>query len=166
MRLQQRPLISLPRRIAQACEREAHRAFPLETGGVLMGKSTSALHLIHEMIGPGPGAKHTSCTFLPDAEWQWREIARLFNATQGSTTYIGDWHTHPNARRASLSDLDLSAMIEVLTDPKSRTSRMLVIILYGGRKAWKWAAWSAIHDAGAKGSKKMIVEPAKLSLVD
>lgn len=131
-----------------------------------MGKAMPDWYVIHEIIGPGPKAEHTRRTFLPDAEWQWHEIARLYNATQGSTTYIGDWHTHPNSGKALLSDLDISAIVDVLTDPKSQTDAVIVIILCGGRRVWRWAAWTAVLDGSAEGRKRLIVETADLKLID
>jgi integrative and conjugative element protein (TIGR02256 family) len=78
-------------------EEETERTCPLETGGVLIGYWVRQVHevVIIKSIGPGPKATHTPKSFVPDYEWQEKEIARIYTESGRYYTYLGDWHSHP-----------------------------------------------------------------------
>lgn len=153
----------IPDNVASACEQEARRLFPLETGGVLMGEIADNESLsVRSMIGPGPGAEHARDSFKPDAAWQWREIAQVFTSSAGSVTYIGDWHTHPRVAGATLSKLDLKAIFEILSDPRSGTRKIATVVLSGGRSFWKWHAWAATLTGSNEDRDRVVVRRADL----
>ncbi len=58
---------------------EVERVFPKETGGVLVGYWATQFTdvIIVDVIGPGPKAVLNSDAFLPDAEYQEKELARI-----------------------------------------------------------------------------------------
>ncbi len=144
MWLRVKPIVSVPACIVAACEAEARRRFPLETGGAFMGRRRSAdTFAVVEMIGPGPGAHHGRTSFQPDARWQWSEMARLFKASGGDMTFLGDWHSHPGSPRANLSGMDLAAIREILRDPRTGEDAILSAVVFGGPARWGWSVWRA-----------------------
>lgn len=79
---------------------EVHRAYPLETGGILLGYWAVPFTevVITDVIGPGPDAMHCEDRFVPDAEYQERELARRYQEASQLYGYLGDWHSHPSGR--------------------------------------------------------------------
>jgi integrative and conjugative element protein (TIGR02256 family) len=76
--------------------REAQSAFPLETGGLLLGWSPQpGAVVISRIIGPGPQARHRATSFTPDAAWQEERLAEAYEQAGRRLHYLGDWHTHP-----------------------------------------------------------------------
>ncbi|WP_170865260.1 MULTISPECIES: Mov34/MPN/PAD-1 family protein [Hymenobacter] len=94
---------------------EAMRRMPCETGGILLGYwSTPQEAVITAIIGPGPKAVHRKRSFQPDSTYHEREIARHYEESGRTETYLGDWHTHPKAG-AYMSSKDESTL-RVLAD--------------------------------------------------
>jgi len=89
--------IRLARALLRQLRAESLRTFPNETGGILMGWWSADDHgaTVRSVIGPGPKAQHGRYTFIPDDEWQEREVARLYQESGRTLSYLGDWHTHP-----------------------------------------------------------------------
>ena len=142
-----RPRLIIARHLCEACEEEARRAFPLETGGAFMGRmSVDGDFVVEHMIGPGPLADHRRSSFEPDAAYQWDEMARWHRSTAGTGAYLGDWHTHPRHWRGVLSSLDRQALAEILQDPRTQSSAIVNTILSGGRRRWRWTAYAASFD--------------------
>jgi len=79
---------------------EANRRAPLETGGMLLGYVSPGGDpeqvMVEAVLGPGPAARHAKNRFDPDAGWQERELAGRYEKSGRITTYLGDWHTHPD----------------------------------------------------------------------
>ena len=75
--------------------KESIRSFPLETGGMLIGRFDGNCAVITNATGPGPKAEHTPTEFKRDGEYsQWvldKAVAKL----DGTQDYIGEWHSHP-----------------------------------------------------------------------
>lgn len=115
---------------------EATLRSPLETGGVLMGRWVGEQPRVSSVIGPGPKASHHSHGFTPDYDFQEGEIARRFRISSGVETYLGDWHTHPGASRASPSSQDRRTLGKIARDPASQTTQPLMMILIGGPDQW------------------------------
>lgn len=120
---------------------EATLLSPLETGGVMMGRWAVGQAWVSSVIGPGPNASHRSHGFTPDYDFQEGEIARRFRASSGAETYLGDWHTHPGASRASPSSQDRHTLGKIARDPASQTTRPLMMILVGGPDRWTPASF-------------------------
>jgi integrative and conjugative element protein (TIGR02256 family) len=99
---------------------EAYRSLPNETGGILLGywSVSSNAAVVTNVLGPGPAADHRPMSFSPDADFQVGEIARVFNASGGVQTYLGDWHTHPNGR-AYLSGRDIATLRTIAEYPEA-----------------------------------------------
>lgn len=123
---------------------EANRRTPLETGGVLMGywSPDGAQVVVTAVVGPGPRAIHARSRFVPDAKYHEAEVARIYAASGRLHTYLGDWHTHPDAA-AYLSSTDLSTLHRIGAYPAARASTPLMLVL-GGGPAWSIAGWIAL----------------------
>lgn len=103
--------------------------FPLETGGVLLGRAHETDVQVEHVIGPGPGATHERYRFTPDAAWQANEVADLWSA-DNTVAYLGDWHTHPEGT-TRLSDLDAQTARDIAASQAARqpTPVMMVVAL-------------------------------------
>ena len=74
---------------------QSRHCAPNETGGVLMGYTTSKGVVITDVIGAGPNAKHTRSSYAPDLEFDYREISAIYEESGRMHAYVGDWHMHP-----------------------------------------------------------------------
>lgn len=140
--------VHFSRSLLHVCEHEVTRMFPLESGGVLMGRRTGdAEWQVDHIVGPGPAARHARFRFSPDLEYQRDEIARRFVDTQGRSTYLGDWHSHPKARHGQLSYLDRRALGKIMDAPAAQCPAPLMMILWGEPSAWTPTIWVALEDS-------------------
>lgn len=137
------PVMWLPRPLHAQCVEDAARWRPLETGGVLMGYWNGQAAVITALIEPGPNAIRETHNFEPDHPWQLGEIARRFNASAGRETYLGDWHTHPNASTGRLSGTDRRVLGAIIDKPEARTPRPIMMILFGAEADWSACVWVA-----------------------
>lgn len=119
-------------RIALAMTAEASRAFPRETGGILIGygDERSSQSVVRACIGPGPRAVHGRSHFLPDHAYHEREVARLYAESGRVWSYLGDWHTHP-CGGASLSWKDRHTLARIARSAEARAPRPLMVLLAG-----------------------------------
>src|SRR3712207_2886776 len=95
--------LTLPGALFASIVDEAYQHFPLETGGLLLGR-TGPERLVTCVIGPGPNATHERFRFNPDQRWQEDAVAAAWKVDR-DLEYLGDWHTHPTGR-PRLSKLD------------------------------------------------------------
>jgi integrative and conjugative element protein (TIGR02256 family) len=119
---------------------EAARAFPFETGGVLMGYQVRTEVVVSDIIGPGPNAKHSKTSYMPDHEYQDLEVARVYAESGRRTTYLGDWHTHPNGR-LYLSRTDLNTLKSISAHSPARMREPVMAIVAGTVDDWRMGAW-------------------------
>lgn len=125
----------MPRGIQQQLEELAQQWGSLEVGGVLAGYWNNDAAVITHFVGPGKNAKHEAWTFVPDHAFHEQEIARLYAASQGTTIYLGDWHTHPSGV-ARLSPLDKRTLRAIADAPEARCPQPLMVLLAGSGAAW------------------------------
>ena len=117
---------------------EADRAFPLETGGVLVGYiADSGEPVVFDIVGPGPKATHRKKRFLPDHAWQCRRLDTLFEQSSGTWVYLGDWHTHPNGS-SQLSWLDRRTLQNIAKHHQAEIPHPLMMIGSGFTMNWSW----------------------------
>lgn len=135
--------VLLPQSELDGMMREAERAFPNETGGVLLGYRDPDDDRIQVMfaVGPGPLAMHEPVRFQPDSKWQEEEIARLYHQSGRIATYLGDWHSHPHGSTRT-SKLDRSTARRIARHRPARAPRPLMLILAGTPGGWTPAAHS------------------------
>lgn len=118
-------------------EEEADRHYPLETGGVLVGYWVTSTELvILEASGPGVAADHRSHGFKPDDDYHIRWIADRYRSSEGTHTYLGDWHTHPNAKAAVLSSADRRTLRAIADHKEARAPTPVLVIMVGKDGAW------------------------------
>jgi len=121
---------------------EADRAAPDETGGMLLGyiaPDSDPEHVVIEtVIGPGPSAKHSRHRFEPDAEWQQEQMADIYAGSGRTTTYLGDWHTHPGGVPVP-SQRDRKTARRIARRKSARAPRPLILIL-GSNEDDEWSA--------------------------
>lgn len=118
---------------------ESNHWYPKETGGILMGYWAGRDVVITDFVGPGPKAVHKRYSFTPDSKWQEAEIARIYNESGRVTTYLGDWHSHPDST-AALSLKDLVTLLRVATHKPARAPKPIMCILHNNPK-WELVVW-------------------------
>ena len=112
--------------------REAQRAYPLETGGLLLGWTTGpGTVVISRVIGPGPRASHRATSFTPDAAWQERQLADAYEQAGRRLHYLGDWHSHPRGT-IRLSGIDRATLRRIAGHPDARAAHPVMAVLAGG----------------------------------
>lgn len=121
---------------------EAGRAYPLETGGVLIGywAPQGREVVVVKSIGPGPCAKHFRAGFEPDYSFHEAQVAKFFRASKGICAYLGDWHTHPDSADPIPSFKDRRTMKRIATHREARAPEPLMAIL-GGSGPWSISIW-------------------------
>ena len=142
MALPIRPFLWIPRRQLEQMETLASEKYPLETGGVLIGYTGGLAGtevVIVAVTGPGPNAQHTETSFEPDHEYQAQKIARIYRASKGVNTYLGDWHSHPNSP-ADLSRRDKKTLKHIAGHAPARMARPVMAIL-GDDSPWALKVW-------------------------
>jgi integrative and conjugative element protein (TIGR02256 family) len=120
----------------------ASAKYPLETGGVLIGYTGGPGGdevVVAAITGPGPRARHAATAFEPDHEYQTGEIARIYRASGGVNTYLGDWHTHP-AAAPDLSRRDKKTLTRIASHREARLDRPVMAIL-GESSQWTLKVW-------------------------
>lgn len=127
--------------LLEAKER-ARNAGTAETGGLLLGyRVKSGEVVVQRITAAGPNAAATEMNFRPDYENDVAVIARHFRESNGLTTYLGDWHTHPKTRIPYLSRKDRRTLRRVAITPLSRNSEPISMILAGSDESWDVRAW-------------------------
>lgn len=118
---------------------EGWSKWPLETGGILLGKPTPNGHIVTDLVGPGPDGRHERYGFVPDSEWQAEQVARLW-ATDPALHYLGDWHTHPDGS-TRLSSLDRATARDIAAYEEARQpSPFMLVLALGGDQSVKVGA--------------------------
>jgi len=141
--LGRRAEVLVPTAVLQDMEAETERHAPEETGGVLLGYTdrTDAMRIqVTHQIGPGPRAVHRRHFFNPDSEWQAREIAAAYVGSGRVSTYLGDWHSHPEGSRRP-SRLDRSTARRIARCEQARAPHPVMLILHGEAGGWRLAAY-------------------------
>lgn len=127
--------------------REAQRAYPSETGGLLLGWSPQpAAVVISEVIGPGPRAGHHARTFTPDSAWQEEQLAQAYELAGRRLQYLGDWHTHPRGT-VRLSGTDRATLRHIAEHPDARADYPVMAVLAGG-PLWQVAVRQQVRRRG------------------
>ena len=128
--------------------REAQRAYPLETGGLLLGWTTGpGAVVISRVIGPGPRANHRATSFTPDAAWQERQLADAYEQAGRRLQYLGDWHSHPRGT-IRLSGTDRATLRLIAHHPDARAAHPVMAVLAGG-PLWQVAVRQHVRRRGA-----------------
>lgn len=96
-----------------------------EIGGQLFARFTNAGISVDLVTVTRGKSKRTRFGFWPDRQAEREEIAQLF---RGGYHYLGDWHTHPEAR-PSPSGPDQQKMLDIFRMSKHQLNAMLMVIV-------------------------------------
>lgn len=107
---------------------ETRSHYPLETGGMLLGYIKENKYYVMDLVEAGPKAIHKENYFLPDGKYQQPILEQKFNKSNGLITFLGDWHSHPNAD-SYLSDLDMETLKNISEDDGAQISNPIFIIV-------------------------------------
>jgi integrative and conjugative element protein (TIGR02256 family) len=120
---------------------ECERIDPCETGGVLLGYWGDGTQepVITHSVGPGPDALHEPVRFRPDQPYQLAEIASLYESSERTIQYLGDWHSHPSGS-GGLSTVDRRTLRRIARCRTARAACPLMLVL-AGESAWEPTAW-------------------------
>jgi len=127
---------------------EANNKAPLETGGILAGYCSADDRdvVITKMVGPGSRALHRQWTFRPDYSYHRSQIEKIFDESNRTISYLGDWHTHPG-NPAYLSWLDKRALRNITKFQGNYMDHPIMLILGGtdSNRQDKWTprVWSS-----------------------
>jgi integrative and conjugative element protein (TIGR02256 family) len=132
----------LPSGVLETMVTEARRTEPLESGGVLLGwHDQEDLQLVvASVFGPGPEATHQRTRFSPDGDWQREQIAKTYEASGRTVSYLGDWHSHPGGSD-SPSRRDERTARRIARSRSARARQPLMLILPGKASTWRPAAY-------------------------
>ena len=162
-----KPVIWLSSNLRRECAEEATRYYDLETGGTLMGYwHGTQTAVVTAMIEAGPGALHERHSFEPDQEWQLQKIAEHYEASGRTETYLGDWHSHPNARSGRLSWTDRGVLRNIISEPKARAPYPIMIVFHGGKREWETTAWVAATRNRRLFWSKLVIDEVTLRLYE
>jgi integrative and conjugative element protein (TIGR02256 family) len=137
---------------------------PAETGGVLLGYwvEEGGEPVVTHAIGPGPEAVHERTRFIPDDEYQYAEIARLYRESGRRLSYLGDWHTHPGGA-AYLSRNDRATLRRIASYAAARAPRPVMLILAPGPN-WEPSAWNGILSNRLLWRQRLDARPLRVQL--
>lgn len=114
---------------------ESQQKFPLETGGILVGRSDSTGIFVVHAIGPGPLATHERARFLRDGEYAQQELDSYVALSRESSDYIGEWHSHPAPVGPSSRDRDSMKWISN-RESYNCAEPILIICVRNRRREW------------------------------
>lgn len=125
---------------------EARARRPLESGGILMGYWLRPGEVvITTATRPGREAQHYRSRYEPDAQHDAEAIARSYAASGRLHTYLGDWHSHPDAApRPSRLDRATMAVIARHADARAAVPVMLIV---RPSEATSMSVWTRTHRA-------------------
>lgn len=102
------------------------RGRPWEIGGWLLGyRRGDTIVVTH---ATAPRSRGTPFGVTISARGHRPAFDRLWEATQGRVTFLGDWHTHPGGP-AQPSARDHAAAAQIADDADFKTPRPLVVIV-------------------------------------
>lgn len=118
---------------------------PLETGGTFFGYfADNGDVVVTDLIDAGPDAKRGRYSFEPDQDYQLAEIERLFILSNGKTTYLGDWHSHPNGS-PSLSRKDEKTLLNIALSTEARCTHPVMVVIGSDPEEWSFNCVKFVH---------------------
>jgi len=114
---------------------ESARAYPSETGGILIGKFINNCVVITRAVGPGLNAQHASNHFRRDGEYSQQILDTFVMESNGEYDYLGEWHSHPAPCGPSTTDI---AAIRWIANNKKYSVNHPVMALCTRESADSW----------------------------
>lgn len=110
-----------------------------EAGGQLFARIADNRWHIERATGPRRSDWRSRFGFRPDRRAERSEIHALF---QSGLHYVGDWHTHPEARPHP-SPTDIQNIAEEVRLSQHELAGFLMMIV--GTEAWPGGLWASFH---------------------
>lgn len=101
--------------------------YPKEFGGVFIGFKDRNLIIIQDILIPDH-FENGKTLFVRHPGTLNDRLELIFNETEGRTSYIGEWHSHPNSL-ANPSHTDINAMEEIAKDEKTGNPNPVLMIV-------------------------------------
>ncbi len=95
-------------------EKEVLAHYPLETGGIHVGRRVYGYLVVPFTIGSGDKPERSPTLFSPDFVTQQEMLDRLYK--EYSVNYMGEFHLHP-MKLSRLSGIDKLAIHRIMTNP-------------------------------------------------
>lgn len=111
-----------------------NKAYPYETGGILIGNYScdQTIANILQITPPPKNSKHVRCNFHRGSDGLKKLLDTMWN--QGRY-YLGEWHYHPNTSSLP-SGIDNNQMIKLSRDKKLNCPEPILIIIGGYKDNW------------------------------
>jgi integrative and conjugative element protein (TIGR02256 family) len=123
------PIVWIKHRLYQKLFEETYNRLPFETGGMLLGyKDIYSNMVITNLISAGPNAIYKKRSFVPDGEYQQSELSNIYISSKRTTTYLGDWHSHPYDH-SYMSWRDRKTIKKIAKTESTRESNPIFIII-------------------------------------
>lgn len=142
------PQFSIDQQLLSFIIHQSRKKYPNETGGILAGYIEGSIVKIAFVTGPGPKAVHARTLFLRDGEYCQKELDKIFEQTNGTTDYLGEWHSHPFDIGPSRRDKD--SLREIATDTKYASSTPLMGLCIKKGTNWLFECYFITGSAFAK----------------
>jgi len=106
---------------------ELIKHYPNEFGGVFIGFKNDDVIFISDILIPDK-YENGRTVFVRHPGSLNEQLSLIFNESQGKISYIGDWHSHPNAP-ATPSSTDLVAIKEIADSKNVNNSSPILMII-------------------------------------
>jgi integrative and conjugative element protein (TIGR02256 family) len=144
----QLPQFSIDQQLLSFIIHESRKKYPKETGGILAGYVDHGIVKIAFVSGPGPKAVHARTSLLRDGEYCQKELDKVFEQTNGTTDYLGEWHSHPFD--IGPSKKDKASLREIATDTRYAISTPLMGLCIKKGTNWLFECYFIAGSAFAK----------------
>jgi integrative and conjugative element protein (TIGR02256 family) len=122
-----------------------------EAGGTLIGRYISGKDdvVVDEITAPLPSDEQTRQTFHRTQTPHQQKIERAWMDSGHTQTYLGEWHTHPEAIPEP-SKLDQSVWTKKLSQDRFGESLFFLIVGAEQTRAWEGRPGSRVRKLSAK----------------
>lgn len=122
-------LLILPTVCFTQLQKWAQKSSPHETGGTLVGTLSPDRRVatVVEVLHASAAARRSFVTFFRPSDRDDQSLLKLLQQ-RPNLTYIGEWHTHPNADPVP-SGIDRSALAKIANSPNTCTETPIMLIL-------------------------------------
>jgi integrative and conjugative element protein (TIGR02256 family) len=135
-------------------EHLSQSGFGVESGGIILGGKVEGenRYIVKEMTLPSPEDESGPFSFIRNAEPANKLISRAWKESDGTTNYLGEWHTHnEETPRPSFVDKDL--IQQVISEKSSLFDCVFMIIIGNSGQAFVGMADNTIHSEIFKDNK-------------
>lgn len=123
-----------------------HNSNSLESGGILLGRYFKSYISVDNITVPGDGDKRGLAFFHRDKSRAQSIVNQIFNGSNGTIIYLGEWHTH-NESSPSPSSIDRIQLKQALT--KSRLHFNFIIVIVVGNRNILGNLWVGYQDVNS-----------------